>query len=135
MESSNIRIHWDWVKPLLEKLHARDGVRGVTDWIPEDIYAACITGNAFFYVVTNGFLVCQQLPINNSPKSELFVWVACSIEQDYISAIDLNQNAVVDLARSIGASQVAFCTTRKGYEKVASEVGYRFAYSKYVMEV
>jgi hypothetical protein len=135
MQAASIRDNWDWVKPLLIRLHERDCERGLPDWIPEDIYSACINGSAHFYLVIDGFVVLQKVPVNNSDKHALLVWVACSGDPVQNNLIQQNAQSIKDLAVSIGAQQVEFYATRKGYDKIIGELGYKFAYSKYVMEV
>ena len=135
MQAASIRDHWEWVKPLLVRLHERDSERGIPDWIPEDIYAACVSGSAHFYLAIGGFVVLQKIPVNNSDRHALLVWVACSNDPSQDNHIQQNAHSIKDLAASIDAAQVEFYTTRKGYDKIIGELGYRFAYTKYVMEV
>jgi hypothetical protein len=135
MQAASIRDNWDWVKSLLIRLHERDCERGLPDWIPEDIYAACVSGAAHFYLAIGGFVVLQKIPVNNSDKQALLVWVACSNDPDQDNLIQQNAQSIKDLAASIDVAQVEFYTTRKGYDKIIGAAGYKFAGSKYVMEV
>ena len=135
IEAANIKHHWDWVRPLLERLHERDCLRGAPDWFVEDVYADCVHGKAFFYLAAGGFVVFREGKNKTTDKKSLVVWMACANDPSKTDNIAENAASIRDLARSIGADQVEFYTTRKGYERVIGAYGYRFAYSKYVMEV
>jgi len=135
IEAANIKHHWQWVRPLLERLHERDLERGVPDWLPEDVYAECVHGKAFFYIAAGGFVVLKEGKNPTTDAKSLVVWMACANDPSKTDNIAENAASIRDLAQSIGADQVEFYTTRKGYERVIGAYGYRFAHSKYVMEV
>jgi hypothetical protein len=135
IEAANIKHHWQWVRPLLDRLYERDCERGVPDWVVEDVYADCVHGKAFFYLATGGFVVLKEGKNPTTGAKSLVVWMACANDSSKTDNIAENAEAIRSMAQSIGADQVEFYTTRKGYARIIGTYGYRFAYSKYVMEV
>lgn len=51
---ANIREEWHWVKPGLEAIYHNSPD---IDEIPEDVYAACVAGNAHLWTAPDGFVI------------------------------------------------------------------------------
>ncbi|CAN8142882.1 hypothetical protein THIOSC15_970002 [uncultured Thiomicrorhabdus sp.] len=131
LELADIKDHWFEINCELTNLHIKDNQRGVTDWIPEDIYAACIYGYAKLYICEDGYLIFKM----NS--DEFVIWFALSTSPN-IQVIDEYFGDICEIAEQAQAKTMAFYTTRKGYDKVidkGSLTGFKFQHSKYVREV
>ena len=133
MKQADIRHYWYYVKAELEYLHKKDCERGVPDWIPEDIYAACVNQQAFFYLVDDGFVVLRSY-IDDDGYLALLVWVAVSDSNDH-GALERNAPAIEQKAQEINARRVVFHSTRPGYLRKARDIGYQFCSSKFVKEL
>jgi hypothetical protein len=131
---ASIRESWQMIKPALEQLWLDDNQRGLPDWIPEDIYAACLNKQAFLYLTPeqDGFVILREEAALDG-KRELLVWFAYSMKNN--NAIDSHKDWVDQMARTIQADRVVFYSTRPGYHRVASKMGYQFQYSKFVREL
>ena len=68
----NIKREWHWVRPGLEAiLHGSPDINE----LPEDIYAACITGNAHLWCHVEGFVVTRFVEQEDGEKG-LLLWHA-----------------------------------------------------------
>jgi hypothetical protein len=107
---ANIREAWGEIRPGLE--HVRQ--RTEAPWRVEDVYAACLVGQAFLYVGEPGFIVVQPQEDKLSGEPELLVWVAYSSDH---GSVDRFQPAVDALARDKGFKKLVMWSTRPGWEK------------------
>lgn len=105
------RSVWEQVRPGLEHVKLKVGA----PWRPEDIYAACIAGEAFLYQGESGFLVVQPKtnPFNGTP--ELLVWVAFAEGEGNIARF---QESVDELAREHKFSRLTMWSNRPGFVRV-----------------
>ena len=75
---SDIRNHWHWVK---------DGIQEILDdqtnltFIPEDVYAACVNGQAHLWVASGGFVVTTGLTDEFTGQRTMLIWIAWAEER------------------------------------------------------
>ena len=75
---ADIRDHWHWV---------RDGIQEILEdqkqltFIPEDVYAACVNGEAQLWVATEGFVITTGLKDEYARTSTLLIWIAWAEER------------------------------------------------------
>ena len=72
---ADIRHEWDWVRPLLEELKSS---HEHINWIPEDVYHECRTGNAVLWVAPEGFVITTLHTDEYTNEKSLVVWIACA---------------------------------------------------------
>jgi hypothetical protein len=132
IQLADIREHWHDLKIELTKLHNRDSQRGVADWLPEDVYAACKYGYAKLYFCDDGYLVFKM------NGTEFDIWFALSTNPNGKDLMSEYFGDICELAENAQAKTMAFYTTRKGYDKAIDKgilPGFKFQHSKYVREV
>jgi len=94
------------------------------DWIPEDIYAACITGSAALLVgegmePSDGFIVCRM--DETETGKNLFIWIAwCPTENGAATIYEELDN----IAANNGCTSIEFVTGEPKLVKHASQFGY-----------
>ena len=75
---ADIRDHWHWV---------RDGIQEILEdqkqltFIPEDVYAACVNGEAQLWVASEGFVITTGLKDEYARTSTLLIWIAWAEER------------------------------------------------------
>lgn len=75
---SNIRDEWNWVKIGLQEI--LDENRTLT-WRPEDVYAACLSGEADLFVAPEGFVVTTIKVDEFTDQRAFFIWIAWAQER------------------------------------------------------
>ena len=111
MEQQDIRLCWDSIRPGLEFTQKKINA----PWRPEDIYSACVSGQASLYTGETGFVVVQAQRNNLDGSPELLVWVAYAEGQ---GNIERHQDAVDQLARDYGFARLVFWSNRTGFIKL-----------------
>lgn len=75
---SDVRTEWDWVRYGIEEILKED--RNLT-FRPEDVYAACLAGQALLWTTDEGFVVStSETDVFNGEKTFL-VWLAWARER------------------------------------------------------
>ena len=75
---ADIRDHWHWV---------RDGIQEILEaqkqltFIPEEVYAACVNGEAQLWVAPEGFVITTGLKDEYARTSTLLIWIAWAEER------------------------------------------------------
>ena len=75
---ADIRDHWHW---------GRDGIQEILEdqkqltFIPEDVYAACVNGEAQLWVAPEGFVITTGLKDEYARTSTLLIWIAWAEER------------------------------------------------------
>ncbi len=75
---ANIRDHWHWV---------RDGIQEILEdqeqltFRSEDVYAACVNGEAQLWVASEGFVITTGLKDEYTGTSTLLIWIAWAEER------------------------------------------------------
>jgi hypothetical protein len=131
LKPASIKQYWGEVRPQLERLHEREGKRGFNYWIPEDVYAACQNGQAYFYKSDADTHWCVLRENKTDLGKELYVWIAHSNDHKENLTGDLHED-VIALGEQIGAAYVSFTSTRRAYEKITPAYGWKLDYTKYV---
>ena len=132
LELADIKDYWFEVNCELTSLHIKDSQRGIADWIPEDVYAACKYGYAKLYICDDGYLIFKM------NGSEFNIWFAISTSPGKKDLMSHYFGDICDIAEQAQAKTMAFYTTRKGYDRVVNSgglPGFKFQHSKYVREV
>jgi uncharacterized protein YmfQ (DUF2313 family) len=98
---SDIRREWDWVKPGVEEILRN--AKTLT-YRAEDVYAACVNGQAVLWVTSEGFVISTTEVDNFTGKKTMFLWLAWAKEKG---------NSLVSRYQSF-------------FERVAREAGYSY---------
>ena len=108
------RAHWDAVRERIGAIlqTGRERLR------VEDVYGALARGDAQLWCAPDGFVVLRLERSVDTGASTLFVWFGWC---EGGNAIARYQQEIVDAAVRAGASEVAFCTRRRGFERVLGE--------------
>lgn len=115
VDPKDIRNWWGYVKPGLETILRKSP----EEWIPEDIYAACLNGGAILWVLMTedrpqGFWVII-------PRGEsVHVWCAWTDE----NVLDLGMELFLNTVKSSNTRFVTFESRRKGWDRVARKYGF-----------
>ena len=135
MKQVNIREHWWLIQPMLEKLYQREVLRGSPDWLPEDVYAACMFNQAWCYEVDQGYVILSEDDIPHTKGKALTVWFALAIHCSESSAIIDNMQSFLALAKQAGSKRIEFYSSRPGFSRIADKLGFQYQYSKYIRKV
>ena len=109
---ADIREVWEAILPGLLTVKAKTEA----PWRPEDIYAACVSGQAHLYQGDTGFIVVQPDRNKLTGAPELLVWVAYAQGS---GNIDRFQAEVDDLAREHGFATLTMQSNRPGWDRAA----------------
>lgn len=105
----NIRTVWPLVRNGLEVIKRRcPEVR----WIPEDIYAACLNGEAALCFENGNFIVLKEFEDTHSMAKVLWVWIA------FGTGINAMQDRLDEYAAEQGFDEIRITSSRKGWAKV-----------------
>lgn len=116
----NIRTYWPVIRPGLEYIQSECS----TEWMPEDIFAACIAGAAELWVDpahNDGFLILQERPLSFEHGKSLLVWVA------YLNSgggVPAYLPLIEEIARRRGCVKVEFWSPRIGMGRLTEKHGY-----------
>ena len=119
----DIRREWRWVK---------EGIQEVLDkypWLtyyPEDVYAACVNGQANLYITDHAFAICTVEIHPITGERSYLVWVCwadgkgknLNIIKNYFSFI-------CEEAEKYGCHRVSAKTPSKGLERIYERMGWR----------
>lgn len=108
---ANIRDCWEDILPGLWQVKAKTQA----PWRPEDIYAACVSGQACLYRADPGFIVVQADKDRLTGEPQLLVWVAYAEGEGNIEQF---QEEVDDLAREHEYRKLVMWSNRPGWAKV-----------------
>lgn len=125
----DIGKHWKFV---------REGLQYVVDktkdrWLPEDVYMHIKSGNMNLFMQDSGdgFAVLQ--PVKGWDGMELYIF--CGYSKDKHDVVMQDIDSIKDIARSIGAKRIKFQSNRKGFEKLAQDMGYTLDFVQYEVEI
>jgi hypothetical protein len=112
---NNLRQVWSQIKPSLEDMAKR------STWIVEDAYCDLKEGRANLYLTIEdkyftGYIITQTL------GDKLHIWAAYNNKNDVL--VD-GLEAVKELAKEQGLSEITFISPRKGWDKVAPKIGFK----------
>ena len=126
IQPKDIKSVWGFVKPNLYTILEKSP----ENWIPEDIYAAIVTGQAILCISTsktepNGFVVGRIIDrqVNTIEKDidTLHIWVGYANtmlrEQEQWKLIE-------QIAKEQNCKRISFETWRKGWSKKAEKLGF-----------
>lgn len=99
-------------------------------WTRADVYAALVNGSATLYLgfedgEYRGFVIL--FPERHADCLHLVVWVI------YGRGAFEQMPWLLDRAREIGASHIAFCTRRPGFSRIAERLGFEYVHTVYRM--
>lgn len=99
---SDVRTEWDWVRYGIEEILKED--RNLT-FRPEDVYAACLAGQALLWTTDEGFVVStSETDVFNGEKTFL-VWLAWARERGHNLAVK-HRVFFEEAARGAGFSKI-----------------------------
>jgi hypothetical protein len=112
---SNLRQVWNQIKPSLEDMAKR------STWIVEDAYCDLKEGRANLYLTIEdkyftGYIITQTL------GDKLHIWAAYNNKNDVLVN---GLEAVKELAKEQGLSEITFISPRKAWDKVAPKIGFK----------
>ena len=108
---TDIRTCWEEVRPgIIEVLKDR-----TLSYRPEDIYAACVTEQAFLYKASFGFVILTVEVDEFTKERTLFVWLGYLYEKGNNMWVE-KRDWFDQLAKSIGCSYIGAHTKIKELE-------------------
>ena len=112
---TDLRQVWSQIKPSLEDMAKR------SIWIVEDAYCDLKEGRANLYLTIEdkyftGYIITQTL------GDKLHIWAAYNNKNDVL--VD-GLEAVKELAKEQGLSEITFISPRKGWDKIAPKIGFK----------
>jgi hypothetical protein len=75
---ASIRDHWDWAKMGLEEIVAENPR---LTYMPEDVYASCINGQAHFWMAPEGFVITSTEVDGFTGNRTFYIWIAWAKER------------------------------------------------------
>jgi hypothetical protein len=113
--AAEVRSWWTYVKPGLEKILAKSP----EDWLPEDIYAACIYNGASLLICIKDNAPCGFMVV--IARGEAWhVWCAWSDSH----VLDDGLAALEEMARLSNVKRLTFESWRRGWDKLAKKNGF-----------
>jgi hypothetical protein len=96
------------------------------DWLPEDVYHACKTGQAVLFVGHDGaewlgFVVLKLVPTFHGTRMD--IW--CAYSSGKMPAMRLYLPKIKELAKSAGAASIGFTSARPEWTRAAQRLGFR----------
>ena len=112
---TDLRQVWNQIKPSLEDMAKR------STWIVEDAYCDLKEGRANLYLTIEdkyftGYIITQTL------GDKLHIWAAYNNKNDVL--VD-GLEAVKELAKEQGLSEITFISPRKGWDRIAPKIGFK----------
>ena len=112
---TDLRQVWNQIKPSLEDMAKR------STWIVEDAYSDLKEGRANLYLTIEdkyftGYIITQTL------GDKLHIWAAYNNKNDVL--VD-GLEAVKELAKEQGLSEITFISPRKGWDRIAPKIGFK----------
>jgi hypothetical protein len=112
---TELRQVWSQIKPSLEDMAKR------SIWIVEDAYCDLKEGRANLYLTIEdkyftGYIITQTL------GDKLHIWAAYNNKNDVL--VD-GLEAVKELAKEQGLSEITFISPRKGWDRIAPKIGFK----------
>lgn len=123
----DVSKHWKFVREGLQYIVDKTGDR----WLPEDVYMHIKSGNMGLYMSDDGFAVLQ--PVKGWDGTELYIF--CGYSRGGHDLVMQESEQIMDIAKSIGAKRVKFQSNRRGFEKLAQEMGYSLDFVQFEREV
>lgn len=103
---TNIREVWPTVRAGLEDMRVRfPDIR----WIPEDVYAECVNGNASLWIDNGNFLVLKSYVDELTLSRVLYVWIA------YGKDLICQQSRLDAYAKEQGYNEIRLTSPRQGW--------------------
>ena len=130
LQAVDVRTVWDEISPAIEKIHSELPWK---DWRMEDIYAACMSGQAVVLVQPNtepqrAFCVVRMDTCEQTGNKSLFIWIAWCQDDEGAKEVykDLDEIATNSECDSIdfitGSQKLVNYAQNFGYKKVMYEV-------------
>lgn len=118
---------WQWARPGVEQVIREQGLR----ILPEDVYFALRSGNAWMFTVEDvGFVVLQR-HADVDGSGALFVWLTWGepqrMEEHYAATLE----EINEMAKRVKCGVVRMWSNRKGWERV----GWKLTHHIYEREV
>lgn len=101
-------------------------------WRPEDVYAACLSGDADIFLVENyphRFAVVQVKQCRFTLKNSFLVWIAYDESNKYGAMNYLKE--LEEIAKNYNCDSVEFWSPRVGMKRLTEKSGYQLEMSIY----
>jgi hypothetical protein len=117
---ADIRKEWHWVKPGLVEI--QEGMPSI-DELPEDVYAACVNGQAHLWVHPSCFMITKFV-VDNGRRC-LLLWKSWAREKggksslqwhSFFEALALQNDCSLMVISTPHAPLVDYCLTNFGYK-------------------
>ena len=129
-QAVDIRSVWDEIRPAIIDIHKK---MPWSDWRPEDIYAACLSGQAAVFTqgdteASKSFCVIRVDTCEQTGDKSLFIWIAWSPDEPGANAVfkDVDRMALDSGCKTIdfitGSHKLVQYAEKFGYKKVMYEV-------------
>lgn len=122
LNAVDIRQCWDDIRPGLEYIKERTAA----PWRPEDVYHACLAGDATLYTGPEGFMVLYEAVCKFTLDKSLHVWIAYG---ENGNLYDKYMPWLEDLAKAVGAKSITCDSPRRGMGKLLH--GWHEEYTRY----
>lgn len=99
---SDVRVEWDWVGYGIQQILEED--KNLT-FRPEDVYAACVNGQALLWTTDDGFVVSTSETDTFNGEKTFLVWLAWARERGHNLAIK-HRVFFEEAARGAGFSKI-----------------------------
>ena len=132
IDPNNLHEVWDYVKSGLEHLLQR----APDKWRVEDVYHHVKAANFYLHTIQDkqgentGFVVLQV--VQGWAGKEMYVFAAYSLDP---AIMDYAFDEVKELAKRMGVNYLKFTSSRKGWDKRAEQLGYKFENVTYEIDL
>lgn len=132
IDPNNLHEVWDYVKNGLEHI-----LRKAPDkWRVEDVFHHIKAANFYLHTIQDkqgentGFVVLQV--VQGWAGKEMHVFAAYSLDP---AIMDYAFDEVKELAKRMGVNYLKFTSSRKGWDKRAEQLGYKFENVTYEIDL
>jgi hypothetical protein len=132
MRVAEIRDEWSWVKEGVEAVHAS---LPVADWVPDDLFDRCNTGQAILFVSDEGFAVFMVVTNPLTLERTWFNWICWAKEGTGTGVIAKYFDYFCDLGRQLQCSRLSGETPFQKLGDMYVSFGFRLDMSKYSFDL
>lgn len=117
---SDIRAEWDWVRPGIQNILGDDGF---LTFRAEDVYAACVSGDAHLWTTDDGFVITTGETDPFSGERALLVWLAAAKEQGQ-GLVNVHEEFFMQAAKDAGYSKLTVKSRVPKMRNYLTEMGW-----------
>ncbi len=113
--AAEVKSWWSYIKPGLEKILNKSP----EEWIPEDVYAACLYNNASLVICIQNGAPCGFMVVINRGET-WHIW--CAWSESHV--LNSGLIALEEMARLNNVQRLTFESWRPGWERLAKRNGF-----------